>query len=79
MSRREKEELQNAGTFAALFGFGVIALGLLVLIGIVFPAAAFLVVLAMLLPMLFGMHYLLWGWWFSALAPPDEQDESSDR
>ncbi len=71
-----KDDLRNVGTFVALFGVVVLALGLLLLIGTVFPAALFIVIVLVFAPMLFAFHYLLWGWWMSALPPLDEEDES---
>lgn len=68
----------NTGTFLALFAILALAAGLLVLTAMVLPSV-FGILAVVFGFFLFGVfHYVVWGWWLGRPSDPEE-DERADQ
>lgn len=77
MTDKDTESARNAATMTALMCMLVAVALLILLTAMVMPAILGLVLVVAVFPATFALHYIVWGWWLSALVKPDK-DESRE-
>ncbi len=74
MKDPETESARNAGTMVALLCLAVASVLLVLLAAMVMPQILGVVLVAGLFFGAFALHYLVWGWWLSAVVKMDETE-----
>lgn len=63
----------NAATLIALLALMVMALGFLILVAVVWPAALGFVAVVAGIFLFVSFHYLVWGWWLQRLRRDEDE------